>query len=72
MAAPARPNAASAAKPKAAPASKKGPGYAISKIYEGGKAKNPTCPKCGPGFFMALHKNRTSCGKCGYTEMKGK
>jgi small subunit ribosomal protein S27Ae len=29
------------------------------------------CPKCGPGFFMAEHADRTSCGKCGYTEFKG-
>ncbi len=28
------------------------------------------CPKCGPGVFLAEHKNRTSCGKCGYTEFK--
>ena len=29
------------------------------------------CPKCGPGVFLAEHKNRFSCGKCGYTEFKG-
>jgi len=28
------------------------------------------CPKCGDGFFLADHKNRISCGKCGYTEFK--
>jgi small subunit ribosomal protein S27Ae len=28
------------------------------------------CPKCGDGFFLAEHKNRVSCGKCGYTEYK--
>ena len=32
----------------------------------------PVCPKCGPGTFMAEHKNRTACGRCGYTEFKGK
>ena len=26
------------------------------------------CPKCGDGYFLAVHKNRVSCGKCGYTE----
>jgi len=26
------------------------------------------CPRCGPGVFMAQHKDRLSCGKCGYTE----
>ena len=28
------------------------------------------CPKCGPGVFLAEHKNRFSCGRCGYTEFK--
>lgn len=32
--------------------------------------KSPFCPKCGPGFFMADHKNRKTCGKCGYMEKK--
>jgi small subunit ribosomal protein S27Ae len=32
--------------------------------------KKPVCPKCGPGVFMASHSDRTSCGKCGYTEFK--
>ncbi|NLL95264.1 MAG: 30S ribosomal protein S27ae [Thermoplasmatales archaeon] len=36
--------------------------------FEGGKPKKPVCPKCGPGIFMATHKDRVSCGKCGYTE----
>ena len=28
------------------------------------------CPKCGSGVFLAEHKNRYSCGSCGYTEFK--
>ncbi|MEW5760218.1 MAG: 30S ribosomal protein S27ae [Candidatus Thermoplasmatota archaeon] len=28
------------------------------------------CPKCGAGVFLAQHKDRKSCGKCGYTEFK--
>ncbi len=28
------------------------------------------CPRCGEGVFMAEHKDRYSCGKCGYTEYK--
>ena len=24
------------------------------------------CPKCGPGVFLAQHKDRLTCGKCGY------
>ena len=27
-----------------------------------------SCPKCGEGVFMAQHKNRTHCGKCGFSE----
>ncbi len=30
--------------------------------------KNKSCPKCGPGVFMAAHKDRVTCGKCGYME----
>ncbi|MDI3502065.1 MAG: ubiquitin-small subunit ribosomal protein S27Ae [Archaeoglobi archaeon] len=44
----------------------------ISKYYqiEDGKVvrKNPFCPKCGAGVFLARHEDRLSCGKCGYTE----
>ena len=29
-----------------------------------------SCPKCGPGTFLANHENRRSCGKCGYSESK--
>lgn len=43
----------------------------IWKIYQiaGGKAerKNKFCSKCGAGTFLAKHKNRETCGKCGYT-----
>ena len=36
---------------------------------EGGKAMpSKVCPKCGPGIFLAQHKDRYTCGKCGYTE----
>jgi small subunit ribosomal protein S27Ae len=34
--------------------------------------KKRHCPKCGPGVFLADHADRTSCGKCGYTEFKKK
>ena len=26
-------------------------------------------PSCVPGIFLAVHKNRISCGRCGYTKM---
>jgi len=32
--------------------------------------KHKYCPKCGPGVYLAEHKDRRSCGKCGYTEKK--
>jgi small subunit ribosomal protein S27Ae len=28
------------------------------------------CPKCGPAVFLGEHKDRFSCGQCGYTEYK--
>ncbi len=31
---------------------------------------NRACAKCGAGVFMASHKDRWTCGACGYTEMK--
>lgn len=51
---------------------KKEPTKRLLYKVEGGKvvrARRP-CPKCGPGVFLAEHKDRTSCGNCGYTEMK--
>ena len=69
------------AKKKGAGKEKKGkkekvkkPAYKRSSVYEkagdGLKRKNKSCPKCGPGTFLANHKDRTCCGKCGYTEKK--
>jgi ubiquitin-small subunit ribosomal protein S27Ae len=50
---------------------KKGKCMQVWKLYhQGAKSKNKSCPKCGPGCFLAEHANRVSCGKCGYTEMK--
>lgn len=55
-------------KPKKRPSSKK---YTAFKI-EGNKLERikATCPKCGAGVYMAEHKNRQACGKCGYTKFK--
>jgi len=33
-------------------------------------ASHKYCPKCGPGVALAEHKDRRSCGKCGYYEKK--
>ena len=32
------------------------------------KRKLESCPRCGTGTFLANHKNRKTCGKCGYSE----
>lgn len=32
------------------------------------KKTHVDCPKCGPGVFMAEHKGRRSCGRCGHME----
>ena len=46
--------------------------YKVTSLYqvEGDKLtrKNDFCPKCGPGYFMAVHKDRKTCGKCGHSE----
>ena len=34
--------------------------------------KSKSCPRCGPGIFLAKHKDRVYCGKCRYTEFTGK
>ena len=39
-----------------------------SKKWENIAKKSRICPKCGPGVFLAVHKNRISCGRCSYTE----
>jgi len=30
----------------------------------------PLCERCGPGYFMADHGNRYTCGHCGFTRYK--
>jgi small subunit ribosomal protein S27Ae len=47
--------------------------HAMYKI-EGDKVSRarPTCERCGPGFFMADHHDRFTCGHCGFTRYKQK
>jgi small subunit ribosomal protein S27Ae len=47
--------------------------HAMYKI-EGDKVTRarPTCERCGPGFFMADHHDRYTCGHCGFTRYKQK
>lgn len=37
---------------------------------EGLKRLRPFCERCGPGYFMADHGNRYTCGHCGFTRYK--
>lgn len=32
--------------------------------------QRPTCERCGPGYFMADHGDRYTCGHCGFTRYK--
>ncbi len=74
MAAPAKPGAKPAAGAKGGKPVKKGKSQSKSSCYEVSgpmlKRKNRNCPKCGPGIFMAGHKDRWTCGKCGYMEKR--
>ncbi|MEM4598319.1 MAG: 30S ribosomal protein S27ae [Candidatus Diapherotrites archaeon] len=53
---------------------KKDKKYLKSKFYSYGGSSvsrnRPSCPKCGPGVFLAEHKDRLTCGCCGYTKWK--
>lgn len=41
------------------------------KIEEKGlKRLRPNCERCGPGYFMADHGDRYTCGHCGLTRYK--
>jgi small subunit ribosomal protein S27Ae len=49
-------------------------GSGVSALYkiEGDKVTRlrPTCERCGPGYFMADHHDRYTCGHCGFTRYK--
>jgi len=38
------------------------------KKYKSYAAKSKRCPRCGPGVYLASHKDRSYCGKCHFTE----
>jgi len=47
--------------------------HAMYKV-EGDKVSKarPVCERCGPGYFMADHHDRYTCGHCGFTRYKQK
>ena len=57
---------------EAKPKKKKSKGiYAHYKVEEGKlKRMLPFCERCGPGYFMANHGDRYTCGHCGFTRYK--
>jgi small subunit ribosomal protein S27Ae len=45
--------------------------YALYKIENDKISRlRPTCERCGSGYFMANHKDRFTCGHCGFTRYK--
>jgi small subunit ribosomal protein S27Ae len=65
--------AAKAEKPKEKKKKKESGIHAMYKV-EGDKVSRarPTCERCGPGYFMADHNERYTCGHCGFTRYKQK
>jgi small subunit ribosomal protein S27Ae len=59
---------------KVKPAKKKKEERGVHALYkiEGEKVTRlrPTCERCGPGYFMANHQDRYTCGHCGFTRYK--
>jgi len=53
---------------------KKADGVNVMYKVEGDKVSRtrPTCERCGPGYFMADHSSRYTCGHCGFTRYKQK
>jgi ubiquitin-small subunit ribosomal protein S27Ae len=60
------------AKPKNKKKKSKGRWELYNKSGDKLERKNKSCPKCGPGTFMAKHSNRNTCGACRYTEFSTK
>ncbi len=46
--------------------------YTKYKIEANRLIRGKTCPKCGPATFLAIHKDRITCGSCGYCEFTKK
>jgi ubiquitin-small subunit ribosomal protein S27Ae len=67
----AKPAAAAAPKTEKKPKKEQKGIYSVYKI-EGDKVSRlrPTCERCGPGYFMADHHERFTCGHCGFTRYK--
>ncbi len=49
------------------PTSKK---YTKYTLGEEGIVRARSCPRCGPGIFLMVVKDRVYCGKCHYAEFE--
>lgn len=49
------------------PTSKK---YSKYQIHGDTLTKGRFCPRCGPGIFLMVAKDRVYCGKCHYTSFE--
>lgn len=67
-----QPQKAVKAVPKAEKKKKEEKGVHVLYKVEGEKVTRlrPTCERCGPGYFMANHHDRYTCGHCGFTRYK--
>ena len=46
--------------------------YKMYKIQGDKIVRGKFCPRCGPGIFLMIAKDRHYCGKCHYTEFGSK
>jgi small subunit ribosomal protein S27Ae len=69
-----RPEKGASAKPENSKDEKSKNHEGVWTLYkiEGDKVvrQRPTCERCGPGYFMADHHDRFTCGHCGFTRYK--
>ena len=50
---------------------KESPIYKFYEVKSGQVSRlRKECPRCGKGVFLAEHRDRMTCGKCGYTSFK--
>ncbi|MHB1868845.1 MAG: 30S ribosomal protein S27ae [Nitrososphaerales archaeon] len=70
----AKPAEAKPAEAKPAPKKKERKESPVYKFFQVKQDKverlRKECPRCGRGVFLGEHKDRLTCGKCGYTSFK--
>ena len=46
--------------------------YSKYSVQDNKIVRGKSCPKCGDGIFLGIHKDRMHCGKCHYVEVSSK